>query len=244
MSATASQAERIVFNLRADHPTRPLISNVSVDQIELKRICPVHAIGVNPVRIDLGQCNFCQECARKFPAKIRFTDDVLVSSNVRDRLIVLEGEDGQVTSDAETIRDEVRLLAGKPLMLFLVSGNEPDTLPLEDHSAAIRERFDVTFVSSAAEAQGIVLLSETTEAMIPSLRQWYEMLQPPRLLVLAGAAAINSGVNSDTRQSAKSLIDRFPADLYVPGLPVHVVTLAMAVRELIKTKINNPNNIK
>jgi Ni,Fe-hydrogenase III small subunit len=242
MSATAtSHTESIIYDLQSDLPTRPVISDAPVDQIELKRICPAHAIGVNPVRIDLGRCNFCRECARKFSSKIRFTDDVIVSSNVRDRLVVLEGEEGAVTSDVQLIRDEVGLLSEKPLRLFLV---ESDALPLDERATAIRQRFDVTFVSSATEAHGIVLLSETTETNFSSLRQWFDMLLPPRLVILAGTAAINSGVHSDNRQSGKRIIDRFPADLYVPGRPVHAATLAIAVRELIKIKINTPNNIK
>jgi Ni,Fe-hydrogenase III small subunit len=244
MSASAtSQTELIIYNSQAGLPSRPVITNRQVDQIELKRICPVNAIGVNPVRIDLGKCNFCMECAKAFPLEIQFTDDHHVSSNVRDRLIVLEGEDHPITSDGELVRSEVRLLDGIPVSLFLASAGVFDDVLLDKLSASTQQ-FGVAFVSSPAQAHGIVLLSEMTDTISADIRHWYGMLRPPRLVLLAGARAINNGINSDTRQSGKKIIDRFPVDLYVPGQPVHATTLASAVRALTKTKKVQLNNIK
>ena len=65
-------------------------------------LCPVDAISADPVSIDLGICTFCGECAKKFPNKIQFTTDYKISTNVRERLIVKEGDDKPVEVDPET----------------------------------------------------------------------------------------------------------------------------------------------
>ena len=79
-------------NLKTPFRGRPEISTVKVDEQALVDICPLNAISANPVRIDMGKCSFCAECAFAFPEKIRFTQDYLTSSNVRENLIIKEGE--------------------------------------------------------------------------------------------------------------------------------------------------------
>ena len=64
---------------------RPVINSEKVNEAELLELCPVDAISVDPVSIDLGKCTFCGECARRFPNKIRFTTDYKISTNVRER---------------------------------------------------------------------------------------------------------------------------------------------------------------
>ena len=44
-------------------------------QQALSDLCPVEAIGMNPLSIDLGKCYFCGECAMAYPQAIRFTND-------------------------------------------------------------------------------------------------------------------------------------------------------------------------
>ncbi len=54
---------------------RPVITTEKINEEELIELCPVNAIAGNPVRIDLGKCSFCAECAFAFPNKIKFTTD-------------------------------------------------------------------------------------------------------------------------------------------------------------------------
>src|SRR5215203_1676203 len=92
MKSNGKQNTVISGSMSMEIPGRPEISTLKVDQLALKAVCPNHAIGVNPVRIDLGKCNFCQDCSNAFPEKIKFTSDRNIASNVRDRLIILEGD--------------------------------------------------------------------------------------------------------------------------------------------------------
>ena len=42
---------------------RPIISLEEVNENQLVELCPTNAISANPIKIDLGRCTFCGECA-------------------------------------------------------------------------------------------------------------------------------------------------------------------------------------
>ena len=89
---------------------RPIISTVNVDNQVLVSVCPLGAIEVSPVRINLGKCNFCGECSFKFPEKVKFTKDYKLASNTPEGLIVTEGIDKPIQLDDSIIRPEIRKL--------------------------------------------------------------------------------------------------------------------------------------
>lgn len=45
---------------------RPVIGTAKVDETELMELCPVNAISVNPVSIDLGKCYFLWRMCHAF----------------------------------------------------------------------------------------------------------------------------------------------------------------------------------
>jgi ferredoxin len=109
---------------------RPVISAGEADAEKLAGLCPTGAIATSPVRIDLGKCVFCGECERVFPSAIRFTKDYKISSNLREGLIVYDGQDEPVKVYPEKIRKEIRdylqVLNGRyrPVVTTVASGIE------------------------------------------------------------------------------------------------------------------------
>jgi len=85
---------------------RPEIQpTVSLDiQRELVDLCPVEAIGMNPLSIDLGKCYFCGECAMAHPEVIQFTNDHYLATNERKRLIVAAGDTHGIELNPAMIR--------------------------------------------------------------------------------------------------------------------------------------------
>ena len=81
---------------------RPEISSERVDEDSLAALCPTGAIGKAPVSIDMGKCVMCGECSFAYPNKIKFTTDYKIATNVRERLIVKEG-DLQPISDRKSV---------------------------------------------------------------------------------------------------------------------------------------------
>jgi Ni,Fe-hydrogenase III small subunit len=204
--------------------TRPLIYFSSADQSEIKRICPANAIGINPVRIDLGKCVFCHACAIAFPSAIKFSDDPKVSTNVRDRLIVIEGEDAPVCIHPDLIWDN-RIDSKLPINLMIVGKHGNSDIPVPDSQSKI----NVQKESSSEKAHGLIFTEEITEEMEEAISRLYEAMLPPKLIILAGAKAISSGIFN----SKNNFMEKYPIDLYVPGNFVHPMALADAVNELI-----------
>ena len=54
-------------NLKAPYRGKPEISDAQIDETALKNICPMGAININPISIDIGKYAFCGECSFAFP---------------------------------------------------------------------------------------------------------------------------------------------------------------------------------
>lgn len=215
---------------------RPIISKVTVDGAALAAICPTKAIGLSPVSIDLGRCTFCGECSLKFPEKIQFTKDYRIASNVRERLIVKEGEEGRISFDEEEIRKEIKSLFGRSLKLRQVSAGGDNSCELELNAANNVQfdmsRFGIDFVASPRHADGVVITGPITKNMAKALEICYEAIPEPKIVVLVGTDAISGGIFEDSDQLDRSFLKNHKVDLYIPGNPAHPLTIINGLLDL------------
>jgi Ni,Fe-hydrogenase III small subunit len=217
---------------------RPIISTDKVDEVELANICPLNAIATNPVSIDLGKCNFCGECALRFPNKIKFTTDYKLSSNRRELLVVKEGDDSPITVDGLSVRPEIRQLFGRSLKLRQVSAGGDNSCEWELNAANNVQfdmsRFGIEFVASPRHADGLVITGPITANMAEALQICYDAIPEPKIVILAGTDAISGGVFADTPAIDRSFLDRIKVDLYIPGNPVHPLTFINGLLNLTR----------
>lgn len=208
---------------------RPVISTSKTDENALLDCCPTNAISVSPVSVDLGKCTFCGECARRFPEKIVFTTDYKLSTNVRDRLIIREGSDQQIELDKDLIPREFISLFGKSLKLRQVSAGGDNSSEWELNAANNVQfdmsRFGIEFVASPRHADGILITGPITVNMAEPLQICYDAVPDPKMIILAGTDAISGGIFDGSPALDRSFIDRNRIDLYIPGNPVHPLTL-------------------
>ncbi len=217
---------------------RPFISRESVDEAALAEICPTQAIAVSPVRIDLGKCTFCGECAVQFPDKVRFTTDYKLSTNHRSRLIIAEGDGQPVELDAARVRKEIHRLFGHSLKLRQVSAGGDNSCEWELNAANNVQfdmsRFGIDFVASPRHADGIVITGPITVNMARALEICYQAVPDPKLVILAGTDAISGGIFAGSEALDRSFLSRYPVDLYIPGNPVHPLTFINGVLALLR----------
>ncbi len=215
---------------------RPVISKVAVEDAALAAICPTKAIGLSPVSIDLGRCTFCGECSLRFPEKIQFTKDYRIASNVRERLIVKEGDEDQIMFDTNEIRREMKSLFGKSLKLRQVSAGGDNSCELELNAANNVQfdmsRFGIDFVASPRHADGVVITGPITKNMAQALEICYEAIPEPKIVVLVGADAISGGIFEDSDQLDRSFLENHKVDLYIPGNPAHPLTIINGLLDL------------
>ena len=219
---------------------RPVISSEKVNEAELLELCPVDAISADPVSIDLGKCTFCGECAKKFPNKIQFTTDYKISANVRERLIVKEGEDKPVEVDPELVRDEIRRIFGSSLKLRQVSAAGDNSCEMELNAANNVQfdmsRYGIEFVASPRHADGIVITGPISENMAEPLQICYDATPEPKIVVLVGTDAISGGIHSGSNALDRSFLEKYPIDLYIPGNPAHPLTIINGLLDLTRKR--------
>jgi Ni,Fe-hydrogenase III small subunit/ferredoxin len=215
---------------------KPLISAVRVDENELKELCPVNAISLKPVSIDLGKCTFCGECAMRFPEKIQFTTDYKISANERESLIVKEGDEQPIEINPAKVRNEIPKLFGRSLKLRQVSAGGDNSCEWELGAANNVQfdmgRFGIEFVASPRHADGIVITGPITENMAEPLQICYDATPDPKIIVLVGTDAISGGIFAGTPAINRSFLDKYPIDLYIPGNPAHPLTIINGLLDL------------
>ena len=215
---------------------RPIISEVTVNGTALAAICPTMAIGLSPVSIDLGRCTFCGECSLRFPEKIQFTKDYRIASNVRERLIVKEGEEGRISFDEEETRKEIKSLFGRSLKLRQVSAGGDNSCEMELNAANNVQfdmsRFGIDFVASPRHADGVVITGPITKNMAKALEICYEAIPEPKIVVLVGTDAISGGIFENSDQLDRSFLKNHKVDLYIPGNPAHPLTIINGLLDL------------
>lgn len=216
---------------------RPIISSAKINEQALLEICPMQAIGINPVSIDLGKCTFCGACAFAFPEKIKFTKDFKISANRREDLIVKEGDEHPIQINRKTIRKEIFTLFKHSLKLRQVSAAGDNSCEWELNAANNVQfdmsRFGVEFVASPRHADGIVITGPISQNMAAALQICYDAVPNPKMIILVGTDAISGGIFSDSPAIDRSFLEKYPVDLYIPGNPAHPLTIINGIKDFI-----------
>ena len=219
---------------------RPEISSEPVDEDALVLLCPTGAIGKAPVSIDMGKCVMCGECSFAYPNKIKFTTDYKIATNVRERLIVREGELQPITLDESKIREEIRSLFGRSLKLREISAAGANADEAELNACGNPNfdmgRFGIEFLASPRHTDGVVVTGPISENMAGPLQIAYDAIPSPKIVILVGTDAISGGIFAGSKALNRSFLDKYPIDLYVPGNPPHPLTFVNGVLELIRRK--------
>ena len=219
---------------------RPEISSEKVDEMALAFICPTDAILAGPVRIDLGKCTFCGECARLFPKKVCFTTDYRLSTNERERLIIMEGKVEPVTLNQDKIRKEIHKMFSGSLKLRQVSAAGDNSCEMELNACGNVNfdmgRYGIEFVASPRHADGLVITGPISKNMADPLQVTYDAIPSPKIIILAGTDAISGGIFADSPAINRKFIQEHHIDLYVPGNPMHPLTFINGVIDLLGIK--------
>ena len=217
---------------------RPIISKAKVNEQDLLQTCPVNAISINPVTIDLGKCTFCGECAIRFPEKIEFTTDYKLATNERESLIIKEGEDRPVIINPSKVRSEIHSLFGRSLKLRQVSAGGDNSCEWELNAANNVQfdmgRFGIEFVASPRHADGIVITGPITENMAEPLQICYDAVPFPKIIVLVGTDAISGGIFAGSKALNRSFLEKYTVDLFIPGNPAHPLTIINGLLDLTR----------
>ncbi len=202
--------------------------------------CPTEAIvdpGQASMRIDLGRCLFCGDCATACPpGVVRFGSDHRLAARTREDLLVAKDEPVL----AAALDERLRKLFGRSLKLRQVSAAGCSGCEAELNATGNIQfdagRFGIQFVASPRHADGLVVTGPVSENMRLALHKTYEAVPAPKLVIAVGACAISGGVfrgSPAAHDGAAPALAGIPVDLYVPGCPPHPITFLDGVLRLL-----------
>ncbi len=217
---------------------RPVITDThNTDEIaQLKAICPTNAIVTSPLGIDLGKCVLCKECAFAFPHLIQFTNDYKVATNDRNNLIVTS-KNQNIGFNKAIIRPEIQKIFKHSLKLRQVSAAGDNSCEMELNACGNVNfdmgRFGIEFVASPRHADGIVITGPISANMAEALQITYDAVPEPKIVVLCGVDAISGGIFANSPALDRSFLNNTFIDLYIPGNPVHPLSVINGILQLI-----------
>lgn len=198
-------------------------------------VCPTEAITLGPVRIDLGKCVFCNECALVCPdEKIVFTQETRMGARNLEELVVSEGK---APPTPLVVADALKSMFGRSLKMRQVSaggcnGCEQELNALSNVNFDL-QRFGIEWVASPRHADALVLTGPLTKNMAESVRLAWDAMPDPRFVICVGSCAISGGLFAETAAVDRSFLAQVGPMLYVPGCPPHPLTFVTAILDLL-----------
>jgi len=200
--------------------------------------CPVRALKTDPLRIDLGLCTFCTQCAEACPEEvIHFTGDYHLGAGKRDDLVIDKNTD---VVNIEKASDKLRRYFGKSLKLRQISAGGCNGCELELNALSNVNfdlgRYGVEFVASPRHADGIVITGPITKNMTNAVEICHEAVPDPKIIILVGTCAISGGLFNNSSEIQRKFLEDHSIDLYIPGCPPHPLTFINAILDWLDKK--------
>lgn len=203
-----------------------------------EEVCPTNAISKD-ISIDLGKCIFCGDCERVCKSNsIKFTNYHKLSSTSRECLIINQYVD-QNAFKLNSIRtsEKIQKMFGKSLKLRQVSAGGCNGCEMELNACSNVNfdmgRFGIDIVASPRYADGILITGPITENMANALEDAYMSTPNPKIIILAGSCAISGGVFQNSDAISREFLEKYKIDLYIPGCPVHPLTVINGILEFL-----------
>lgn len=236
-----SQGTQYIADLRAARPAgfrgKPVIADgaCATDCQACVAVCPSQALALDPVRIDLGRCVLCGDCAPVCPSgKISFSNDVRLASTRREALTVSAAHPD---IDPVQVSAELHKRFGRSLKLRSVSAGGCNGCEMEINALSNVNfdlgRYGIDIVASPRHADGLVLSGPITRNMAQALQICWDAMPEPKLVIAVGACAISGGVFADSDALDREFLDKFTPSLYVPGCPAHPLTFISGIMDLL-----------
>ncbi|MDG6905580.1 MAG: NADH-quinone oxidoreductase subunit B family protein [Nitrososphaerota archaeon] len=233
----------------------PPTPGTTVNWADGERICLTGAIEANggtmkSGRISLGKCVYCRMCSTAgFTFENRGTDSerplntsAALQASFPVKSTAAEEEFlKQLESKWKTFKKSFHIL-----MLDVGSCNacNLEVLNLSNPYYDL-QRLGIFFTNSPKHADALVVVGALNKAMVDVLKNTYELIPNPKLVISVGACPISGGIFQKTESFVSPVIDVIPVDVEIPGCPPSPIQILQGLLIAMgRLKPDNPTSNK
>lgn len=185
-----------------------------------QEICPTVAIEATSTkegRIDLGKCIYCQRCSQA-----GFAFDYASSDSLQTYFV---DSARKQSSHGELLRkyDGVWKKFKRSFHILMIDVGSCNACNLEvlnlSNPYYDLHRLGIFFTNSPKHADALVVVGVPNRAMIGVLKQVYDNIPEPKLVIAVGACPISGGVFKGTDSFVAPLREIINVDIEIPGCP-------------------------
>lgn len=197
-----------------------------LDGSDLARLCPTGAIsrtGSGAVRLDQGGCIRCGRCVSLRPDVFTWAAAPGSASLSRAGLVVPPGESPEsLAAVAGRLRERTRALRRSVHLRHVDAGSdgseEWEILALLNPVYDIH-RLGMFLTASPRHADILLVTGSGARGMAGPLRQTYEAMPDPRVVIAVGSDAVSGGIVSPSYATSGGIGRIVPVDVWLPGSP-------------------------
>jgi Ni,Fe-hydrogenase III small subunit/ferredoxin len=194
---------------------------------DLAGLCPAGAISQDPgglVRIDRGGCISCGRCVAARPDVFGWATGPESAALTREGLVVpaVTETAGRLASVSAELRARTGALCRSVHLRHVDAGSdgseEWEIMALLNPVYDIH-RLGMFFTASPRHADVLLVTGAGARGMTGPLRDAYEAMPHPKLVVAVGTDAVGRGVVAPSYAVTGGVADTVPVDVWLPGSP-------------------------
>jgi Ni,Fe-hydrogenase III small subunit len=208
---------------------------------QLAGLCPAGAItttGAGAVQLDQGRCIQCGRCVTARPDVFGWSAGPASAALTRPGLTVPPGPQTADRLDGirRELRERTRALRRSVHLRHVDAGSdgteEWEILALLNPVYDIH-RLGIFFTASPRHADVLLVTGSGTDGMAGPLRQTYEAMPHPKVVIAVGTDAVSGGLAAPPDGTAGGAGALVPVDVWLPGSPpspfsiLHALLLAL-----------------
>lgn len=214
-------------------------------------VCPTSALSLIEterrqfLRIDLGECIGCGRCSEVKGEAFAPATQLVCCGVTRQRLVrhfdfdhaceVLPQSPASEVATSEITRLFGRALNIRQLDAGSCNGCEAEITALTNPYYDL-ERFGIHFVASPKHADMLLVTGPVTRNMAGAVKQTYEAVPAPKLVVAVGACGCSGGIFAQSHAVVGAVDKLIPVDAYIPGCPPTPSMLLTGILQVVRKK--------
>jgi Ni,Fe-hydrogenase III small subunit/ferredoxin len=189
-------------------------------------LCPAAAISTDPagrLRVDQGGCILCGRCVAARPDVFAWSEGPGAASLTRTGLVVPADESPESLAAVRgRLRARTRALRRSVHLRHVDAGSdgseEWEIMALLNPVYDIH-RLGMFFTASPRHADILLVTGAGSRGMAGPLRETWEAMPHPKLVIAVGADAVGGGIVSPSYATSGGIGGIVPVDVWLPGSP-------------------------